>query len=257
MWINYVFFDITGELNLGESFHCLERDELHFWVALILDNLRVSSMLRVFEQYPLLKRLLLPLLMTPKVMEKKTTHENIVRDHIARRMSQGVDAKQDFMTHIMKNIEKGTLTRDQVTVNAGLFIVAGSETSAVATSSLVYYLCKEKAAYEELVQEIRSAFASEEDITIASTAKLTYLTLCLKEAMRLHVPAPEILPRRSPGEWVGGYWAPEGVSHILNIALLSSSIPPICENKMEPTFPPFRFCTSCISLSLDYHPVSV
>ena len=74
--------------------------------------------------------------------------------------------------------------------------MAGSETSAVALSTVLYYLGKEKAAYAELVREIRGAFASEEDITVAATQKLGYLTLCLKEALRIHSAVPELVGRR-------------------------------------------------------------
>ncbi|MCJ1331172.1 hypothetical protein MMC10_007859 [Thelotrema lepadinum] len=208
-WLAYTTFDITAELNLGESFHGLEKDETHFWVAVIFDSLRLSSMTRVFRQYPLLQTIL-PLLMTKKMTAKMRAHTDIVRDRVDRRIQLGTDAKQDFMTHFMGHMEKGALTQKQVEGNGGLFIVAGSETSAAALSTVLYYLGKENGVYIELTREIREAFESEEEITVAATQRLVYMTLCLKEALRIHSPVPELLSRRSPGDWVGGYWVPEG-----------------------------------------------
>ena len=107
-WLAYTTFDITAELNFGESFYGLEQDKMHFWVAVIFESVRITSLLRVFRQYPLLRKLL-PLLMTKEMMAKKTAHENIVRDRVDRRIALGMDAKQDFMTHFMAHMQKGAL----------------------------------------------------------------------------------------------------------------------------------------------------
>ena len=124
-------------------------------------------------------------------------------------------------------MEKGALTQKQVEGNGGLFIVAGSETSAAALSTVLYYLGKENGVYIELTREIREAFESEEEITVAATQRLVYMTLCLKEALRIHSPVPELLSRRSPGDWVGGYWVPEGVSGCLVLSFFPPS-PLLC-----------------------------
>ena len=217
-WICYTMFDISGELTFGESFGGVETGELHDWIRLIFDSVRLGSMARFFREYRWLK-ILLPLLVTKATIAKKEAHEKLVHDCVERRLAAGADAKQDFMTHFIPYLEKGELTRAQLEVNAGLFIIAGSETSAVASSTLLYYLCQEPEAYAELTREIREAFQSEDDITVVSTARLTYLNMCLREAMRLHAPAPEVAERESPGEFVGGYWAPKGVSSLLSTLL--------------------------------------
>ena len=222
-WINYTTFDISGELNLGESFHGVEDDRLHFWIEMIFESLRASSMLRFFREYTWL-RIFLPLLATKEIADKKENHENVVLERVHKRMEAGADAKQDFMTHFMAHVDDGKLNVAQVRVHANIFILAGSETSSMASSVLLYYLCKEPEAYRELTTEIRSAFASEDEITVLATAKLAYLNMCLMEAMRLQAPAPDLQPRTSPGDYVGGYWVPEGVCLLLlPISLPSSS----------------------------------
>ena len=210
-WFNYTSFDIMGELTFGESFHCLDRSELHAWIALIFENLKAVVLLRAFRSYAL-PRKLLPFLMTKEQVAKKEGHENYTRDKVLQRISEGRDARQDFMMHFMEHMEKGELTENEVRVNAGVFIVAGSETTAVTLSTLIYYICKNSEIYAELTREIRETFNTEDDITVSSTIKLEYFNMCLKEALRIHAPAPDLASRTSPGAFVGGHWLPEGVS---------------------------------------------
>lgn len=247
-WINYTMFDINGELSLGESFHSVERDELHFWIKFTFESLRATSMVRFLREYRWL-RIFKSLLLTQEMINKIETHENTVRERIAKRIEAGAETKEDFMTYFMGHMEKGALTKEQILINAGIFIVAGGETSSVASSTLLYYLCKESEVYKELTSEIRNAFASEDEITIAATMKLAHLNLCLNEAMRIHAPAPELNPRRSPGDYVGGYWVPEGVcslSSILNFEIIL--LPPL--NCYHQTYLPDPARPSSPSLSM-------
>ena len=42
-WFNFVTFDVIGDLSFGESFGCLERGDLHFWIQLIFDAVKAGA----------------------------------------------------------------------------------------------------------------------------------------------------------------------------------------------------------------------
>lgn len=64
---------------------------------------------------------------------------------------------------------------------------------------------------EQLQREIRTTFASYDDLTGDAVARLPYLHAVLEETMRIMPPAPMGPPRVSPGETVDGVYVPKGV----------------------------------------------
>lgn len=64
---------------------------------------------------------------------------------------------------------------------------------------------------EQLQREIRTTFATYDDLTGDAVARLPYLDAVLQETMRLMPPAPMGPPRVSPGETVDGVYVPKGV----------------------------------------------
>jgi cytochrome P450 len=73
-------------------------------------------------------------------------------------------------------------------VNAALFMVAGTETTATLLSGLTYLLLNRPKAMKKLVTEIRTAFTSSDGITMRVIARLPYLNACIKEALRKNPP---------------------------------------------------------------------
>lgn len=105
------------------------------------------------------------------------------------------------------------MTHEEIESNAAFLIIAGSETTSTALSGCIYYLLTHPDVYHRLVNEIREAFRSQDDITILSSAKIPYLYCVLEETLRLYPPAPGIIPRRVPkgGAIIDGNFVPEGV----------------------------------------------
>lgn len=42
-WLNFVTFDVIGDLAFGESFGCLERGDFHFWIKVIFDAVKAGA----------------------------------------------------------------------------------------------------------------------------------------------------------------------------------------------------------------------
>lgn len=66
--------------------------------------------------------------------------------------------------------------------------LAGSETTASLLSGVLYYLLINPSIFETLVKEIRTAFQTEGEITMASTGSLKYELAVIEEGLRIFPP---------------------------------------------------------------------
>ena len=88
---------------------------------------------------------------------------------------------------------------------------AGSETNATFLTGITYHLLKNPRVYNLLVEEIRSAYNTYEDITDIKASHLKYLSAVMDEGFRMYPPIGVGLYRLSPGETVDGIYIPQGV----------------------------------------------
>jgi cytochrome P450 len=93
-------------------------------------------------------------------------------------------------------------------------LIAGSETTATLLSAALYLLCMNPDALEKVQNEVRSAFASNEEINLNSVHKLNYMLAVLNETGRCFPPVPNALTRIVPegGAVILGLPVPEKVS---------------------------------------------
>lgn len=209
-WLNYLTFDIVGDLALGEPFGCMANGGYHPFVSMIFDTAKANAMGNFMDNFKFLSPLV-------KLMGKKELRRNMAIIEMAaatteKRIALGPDARKDFMTYLLRKSKDGEgLTHPEILTNSRVLIVAGSETTATALCGLIFYLSRTPQAYRRLVEEIRS-FTSEDQITMQTLEGLPYLNACLEEILRIYPPAADTPPRISPGAEVGGYYIPEGVS---------------------------------------------
>lgn len=122
------------------------------------------------------------------------------------------------------------MTLDQIRANASTLIIAGSETTATALSGTTYLLCQNPDALAKLVEEVRSSFSSEDEITLLSVQKLKYMLAVLDESLRLFPPVPGTSPRvaHKGGDVICDVFLPENVSQQLITTNLKSVILTVC-----------------------------
>jgi cytochrome P450 len=91
-----------------------------------------------------------------------------------------------------------------------LFVVAGSETTATLLSGVTYLLLENQESYRKLVDEIRQAFDSEDQINITNTGGLKYESAVLEEALRMFPPVAGSQCRFAPpeGHVISGQFVP-------------------------------------------------
>jgi len=95
-----------------------------------------------------------------------------------------------------------------------VLITTGSDTIAMALSGALSYLTANLKALTILMDEVRSKFNGEHEMTLEALFDVPYLNAVLNEAIRLCPLVPIMLPRFVPagGDTVCGMWMPGGVS---------------------------------------------
>ncbi|RII17407.1 hypothetical protein CUC08_Gglean002502 [Alternaria sp. MG1] len=212
-WYNYFSFDIIGDLSFGESFGNLERGDFHPWIATILEFFVAQHDMAHFRRaYPLLEAMVGPLV---KVLAAKIIlkHNTFMRTQVTKRLALE-PTRPDFIDGMKSDHAKGKegLSFEAICHNASIFVVAGSETTALALTGATYLLCTHPEVLTKLKEEIDSSFDSEEQITLLSAQRLKYLTAVIDETLRIYPAAVGSVPRliQRHGEVVGGHVLPGG-----------------------------------------------
>ncbi|KAF4459920.1 cytochrome P450 [Fusarium albosuccineum] len=192
-WLNFTTFDLIGDLSVGEPFGSLRNGNYHPWVALIFGSIQAGAYSFAFSQFPLLSALM-RMFVPREIKQKAKDHDGLTRHLVDKRLAMDND-RLDFLSAITKSRGSATLSKEQIYGNAGILIIAGSETTATALSGQLYYLCQTPAVMQKLEQEVRNYFKSEEEIDLLSVQKLSYMGACLEEGLRLYPPVPMGVPR--------------------------------------------------------------
>ena len=218
-WFAYTTFDIIGDMALGEPFGCLNSKEFHFWVPLISQSIAAGAIEQATRRLATtdswFQRLLLKCI-PEHVRKTRREHLEYSKEKILKRMAQTQSEHKDFLYYLMKQQEGGSLDLNEVIVNGALFIIAGTETTAGFLSGLFNQLLRpnNKHIWDKMTQEIRQAFAKDEDIRFEELIKLPYLTAVIEEGLRIFPSAPIGFTRTVPkgGDTVVGECIPGGVS---------------------------------------------
>ncbi|KAK4235242.1 hypothetical protein C8A03DRAFT_17988 [Achaetomium macrosporum] len=213
-WFNFTTFDVIGDLAFGEPFGCLEQSDYHPWVGAILEGIEQFGMWLTLQWYlpggaALLKKLS-PWRYIGSPVDAQT---DLAHERIQKRLRAGA-SRPDFVEAMAtaKSDDGRMLTNKEMASNGRLLVLAGSETTATALSGAAYFLATHPEAQRKLAEEVRSSFASEDDIDLFSANRLTYMLAVLDEAMRVFPPVPSQLPRvcQAEGAVICGYQVPGG-----------------------------------------------
>lgn len=215
-WFNFATFDVIGDLAFGEPFGCLEEARYHPWVEVIFRGIEQYGMMAAVQWYfPWLLATMKKIAPGRYIGVHMQAQKEYAQERIAKRLELET-GRPDFVEAMStaKSEDGRMLTRDEMSSNGRVLVLAGSETTATALSAATYFLAKHPDVQRKLADEVRSSFASESEIDILSVNKLHYMLAVLDESMRLFPPVPSQLPRvcQPGGGMICGYQVPEGVS---------------------------------------------
>jgi cytochrome P450 len=217
-WYNWTTFDIIGDLMFGEPFDCLENVGYHPWVSILFDSIKAATIFSTTALFPGAQTVIMALA-PKKLIETRDYHQNLVVEKVKTRLERVTD-RSDFMTYILRHNDERGMSIPEIEATANAIMIAGSETTATLLSGVTYNLLRNPETLKKLVDEIRGAFATEEEITLIGVGQLKYLLAVLDEGLRMYPPVPVGLPRNVPeqGAVINGKFVPPKVS-VLSVSL--------------------------------------
>ncbi|GME29203.1 Cytochrome P450 [Neofusicoccum parvum] len=215
-FLQFYAFDVIGAITAGNPFGLMtsERDSAGIITA-IHHAMQYGGFTGLIpEAHPWIVR-------AAALFSRSGVSNNAVGAYIQAQISlrrAGVTPadKHDFLTKLLQLEAAGANTAFDTFNGCGSNIAAGSDTTAITLSAVLYHLLRAPRALAALRREIDAAAADgrvADPVTYAQAQdQLPYLQAVLKEALRVHPAVGQPLLRRVPpgGAVVAGRWFPEG-----------------------------------------------
>ncbi|KAI4122513.1 MAG: hypothetical protein LQ338_005782 [Usnochroma carphineum] len=210
-WLTFASFDLIGHMSFGENFGCLDKGDYAPFVRAITamaSELTFDQMWRYWGVMGVRHFFMPKGLVGQRVKNIRTAMQTV-----QRRIEKGSEHR-DFLYYILSANDDRGMSPEEINVNAFSLSIAGSESTATALSGAAFLMLTHPSVYRRLVEEIRSAHAGEEEITLASTHQLEYLDAVITETLRMYPPVAITLPRRVPpgGDIIAGGFVPSGTT---------------------------------------------
>ncbi|KAJ6134372.1 Cytochrome P450 E-class group I [Penicillium sp. IBT 18751x] len=212
-WSNYLTFDIMSSIIFGETFDLIGSPENRDIIQSIEDsNVRTGVLLQAGE----LATRRLDRKLFPRAIVGRNYFIRFVNQLLKKRMSAKPLKRKDVFSFLLDAVDPETkqgFTPAEIGAESTTLIVAGSDTSSTAIASTFFYLCRYPEVYEKVKNEIRSVFASPDDVTLgANLSNCVYLRACIDESLRMSPPAGSSLWREviQDGVVIDGHVIPRG-----------------------------------------------
>lgn len=203
-WLQWLSFDMIGDVVWGEPFDCVAEGRSHPCLALSMDLVSFSSFIVFVTWWTSLKNFLI----------KSSGVEAMFVNMVRSKCKQSLNSKSERAS-IFSNLTKegSPLNESELDGNLSAIVIAGSETTGFAVTATSFYLAKNPECFQKVAAEIRSAFASQDDINDDTLKKLPYLRATIEEALRLTPAEPIGLARRvvTEGIDIAGHYIPQCV----------------------------------------------
>lgn len=206
-WFTLMASDVSSHLMFGESFHTLEQGEMNEFMRYLTKALQGGA---IGNELPFVQMIgrCLPI----RAMRELFNTNTFLADYaeIAVRNMKAQQGSTNLFATAQAEAEKGeTLDDEDVKLEAiGLF-VAGTDTTAITLTYLVWAVLSRPLLRGQLEREVAGLSEGYSDLDVES---LPLLNAIIEETLRLYGAAPGTLPRDVPvgGLGLGGYYIPEG-----------------------------------------------
>ncbi|KAM6552671.1 hypothetical protein CsatB_013433 [Cannabis sativa] len=151
--------------------------------------------------------------------------ENIIKEHIKEKeiSFEKIGKDEDLVDVLLKFHKNGddlgrfTLTKDNIKAVIFDIFVAGSETTSLSVDWAMVEMMRYPKVMKKAQEEVRKIIGTKGSVNESLINEMKYLKLVVKETLRLHPPAPLLLPRESTEKCdINGYEIPEKTRVIVN-----------------------------------------
>lgn len=139
------------------------------------------------------------------------------RQESLKRVEKKPVPSDDFLAKVLARHEQSpeSFTMADVLDACALNIIAGSDTTAISLTAIVWFLIKNPQTLNRLREEVDAKIAEREGsapLSFKETQAMPYLQAVIKEAIRMHSPAGLSMGRIVPtgGATIAGHFFPEG-----------------------------------------------
>nr|CAD1820056.1 unnamed protein product [Ananas comosus var. bracteatus] len=169
-------------------------------------------------------------------------YEEVIEEHLG---GHWPDPEHEDLVHVLLRLNKDSApgsafsSRDHIKGILTDIFIAGTDTSSATLSWTMTQLMKNPSKMKKLQQELREIIGNKGKVEEADLHRLTYLKLVIKEVLRLHPPAPLLVPRETIEKCtIKGYEVPSNTRVLINAKAIGLD-PNSWENPNE--FRPERF----------------
>ncbi|XP_066382384.1 3-hydroxyindolin-2-one monooxygenase-like [Miscanthus floridulus] len=176
---------------------------------------------------------------------------NTLIDDYASMPASKCDGDETYFIDVLLSLQKECkLTRDHTKALLEVVFEAGTDTSFTVLEYAMVQLMRNPRLMNKLQAEVRNAIAKgKEMVTEDELDSLAYLKAVIKETLRLHMPAPLLVPHFSMADCnIEGYTIPSGTRAIVNSWALARD-PSYWEKAEE--FKPERFMEGGSATAID------
>ncbi|KAL4807717.1 cytochrome P450 [Aspergillus unguis] len=162
------------------------------------------NLIWAYDWYHVLKRLSTFFPSYRKLWALDSDWNGIVYNRATTRLKRYLAGEKldDFFTAMMED-KKGTphnLEMGEIVAEISIMMNAGSDTTAIALRSVLFFLIKNPACLRKLREEVDEVLGEDVVAPYAKVKHLPYLRACLDESLRMLPPVIFGLPRRTPPE---------------------------------------------------------
>lgn len=165
-----------------------------------------------------------------KFVDKCLQDRTQVEEEQEKAKTPDSEVRKDFFHWLFKAVDPETGKRgydlDELYGESELLIIAGSDTTSIVMSAMMFYLVRYPEVQEKLTKEILSTFSSPDEIKAGDKLQsCKYLHVFIQEALRMTPPVSAEPSREvlAGGTQVDGHFLPPGVFASTGLYCLSYS----------------------------------
>ncbi|KAL5340232.1 cytochrome P450 [Aspergillus crustosus] len=210
-WWTFLATDVSGQLMFGEDFGMVHLGQKNEYIHILESTMKGSG---INAELPLVGSIgrHLPIPHIRSMFRASSYLTSYGRRAVTNARGNSASSRNIFsgMIHASEKSD-GSLTEEDVVTEAGNLIVAGSDTTAVTLTYLIWAVLLRPRLQHELENEV---LGLEEGYGDADLEILPILNAVIKETLRLYGAAPGSLSRSVPegGATLAGHYIPSGTT---------------------------------------------